>query len=98
MELKMHRPAFVESETPVPTYQFNTLEELVAIPELKELSDTPTFKRWSISISNPEIRSMCQHLLMAEFKNGKWFVIGYLPSEADSIGLPEWMATEQEEE
>jgi hypothetical protein len=59
--------------------EFNTLEELLAIPWVKSFSVHKTFYRYSVS----------DYHLMAEYRGGReWWVIGQLKN--NDIGLPKW--------
>jgi hypothetical protein len=59
--------------------EFDTLDELLAIPWVKNFSDLKTFYRYSVS-------GKC---LMAEYRGGReWWVIGLL--RHNDIELPKW--------
>lgn len=76
-EIHQHRPASFdcgENEA----VQFDTLDQMLKIPWVKNFSSGVSFHRFSIS----------RNMLIAEYDCGaKWFVVGYLKNP---VGLPEW--------
>ena len=81
--IRQHRPAFFEGwENEV--VNFNTVEELLAIPFVKNFSDQPNFDKYSIS------KSDMGDMLMAEYDGGLiWWVVGHL-KEAEDLQIPVW--------
>ena len=78
--IRQHIPASVVGfEEDAVTIEFDTLEELVAIPFVKNFSIYGNFYRYSVSDNH----------LMAEYRGGReWWVIGFLQNP--DIGLPAW--------
>jgi len=73
-----HIPNCVDIDKP-PDVAFDTLEELLSIPRIKQWKDKPSFYRYSIADNNT---------LMAELNSGyEWWVIGYVYGLVD---LPRW--------
>lgn len=77
--IRQHIPAFVSGIEPREAY-FNTLEELMQVPFVACWSDT-SVARFSKS----------ERHLMAEMKDGKFWVVGYL-KDAAAVDLPVWVA------
>ena len=76
--IRQYRPAFFEGFENE-TVQFNTLEEMLAIPWVKNFAANPDFYRFSISDRH----------LMAEYRAGReWRVVGFLRDP--NVGLPAW--------
>lgn len=76
--IRQHRPAFFEGFDNA-TVEFNTLEELLAIPWVKNFSTIKGFHRFSVSDNH----------LMAEYRMGReWWVVGFLKDK--NVGLPLW--------
>jgi hypothetical protein len=76
--IRQHRPDFVEGY-PKALVEFDTLEELLAIPWVKNFSVLKTFHRYSVS----------GNCLIAEYRNGReWWVVGLLKN--NDVGLPKW--------
>lgn len=79
-KITQHIPTFVDYREPAPSYEFNSIEELLAMPFVNEHAQNNKFYRFSIS----------GHHLMAERDNGGWWwVVGYI-AEPNRINLPEW--------
>ncbi|PWT88678.1 MAG: hypothetical protein C5B54_10245 [Acidobacteria bacterium] len=80
--IKQYRPTFVESDEELKRVEFNSLDELLAIPFVKNFSEGkyagPLFKRFTISDHK---------ILMAEYKSGEYYVVGFLKEPVD---LPKW--------
>lgn len=77
-EIRQHRPAFFEGWENE-TIQFDTLEELLAIPWVKNFSAHGNFHQYSVSGNH----------LMAEYRGGReWWVVGTLKHDVE--GLPKW--------
>lgn len=77
-QIRQHRPAFFEGFKNE-TVEFDTLEELLAIPWVKGFSKAGPFHQYSVSANN----------LIAEYRGGReWWVVGYLKDP--DIGLTKW--------
>jgi hypothetical protein len=64
--------------------EFNTQEELLAIPWIARWAEKKNFHRFSIS------KSKIDNHLMAELDEGRvWWVVGYL-SDREHLSLPIW--------
>jgi len=61
---------------------FDTIDELFAITFIANLRTAPGFKRFSLDIS------VTGTLLMAEFDDGRWFVVGKITGAQPD--LPRW--------
>lgn len=76
--IRQHIPDFFEGFEKA-LVDFNTLEDLLAIPWVKNFSAHANFYRYSVSDNH----------LMAEYRGGRtWWVVGTLRHRVD--GLPEW--------
>lgn len=77
-EIRQHIPDFCEGFEKA-VVEFNTLEELLAIPFVKNFSAHDSFHRYSVNDNH----------LIAEYRGGReWWVVGILKSSVE--GLPEW--------
>jgi hypothetical protein len=77
--IRQHIPDFCEGFDKA-TVEFDTLEELLAIPFVKNFSRHPTFFRFSMSDRH----------LIAEYRGGReWWVVGTL-SHPEAVPLPDW--------
>lgn len=74
-----HIPAFVDGVTPVVAVVFNQ-DELLALPCVANWR-TEEFSRYSLADGM---------FLMAEMKDGKFWVIGFIKRGADQLTLPVW--------
>lgn len=74
-----HIPGFVETEKEPERVDFDTLEELLAIPFVASWKADPPFERFSLSMNH----------LMAEMKDGSYWVVGYL-QHPELVQLPQW--------
>lgn len=87
-EIRQHIPAFVELDGDPEGARFLDLEELLAIPWVKNWSTFPGFHRFSLSDDACRDGSRVI-LLMAEFRGGaEWWVAGFLKDPVE--GLPKW--------
>lgn len=80
-KIVQHIPAFARDDRDgaAPEATFNTLEELLAVPFVAPLADTPDFYRWSHNDN---------YLMLERFGGRWWWVVGYLDTIPE--GLPEW--------
>lgn len=87
MLIHYHMPSFVnDGESPAASpAEFNTLEELLALPRIQRLRmlDGAEF---SLSKSGVD---WLRTLLMATMPDGSYWVVGYLDKEIQ-LDLPEW--------
>lgn len=67
------------------TVEFNSTEDLIKIDFVRGYSQHPEFRRYSIK-RDAHIRIP----LLAEYRNGKWMVVGFLEGDVNSINLPDW--------
>jgi hypothetical protein len=74
--IKQHLPGFVDGEPQ--EANFDTVEDLLAIPWVGFFKQRPSFMRFSKS----------RELLMAEMRDEHW-VVGYI-KEPDRVDLPLW--------
>lgn len=84
MKIRQHVPNFVDIP-PAPEEEFNSPEELLAIPWVVN------FKGLRGDKFDKFVKSKHRdsYLLMATYENGKhWWVVGYLDGEPNF--LPEW--------
>lgn len=78
-EITQYRPAFFEGFENE-TVDFDNLEDLLKIPFVANFTTNRGFNRFSVS----------GQMLMAEYHNGKkWLVVGYIKNP-EGLGLPEW--------
>ena len=80
-----HIPTFVDYRKPPPSVEFDTLDELRAIPWVRfhEDLESPRFDHWALS----------GNCLMAVSDGGKsWWVVGYVRDPA-ALDLPQWEST-----
>lgn len=88
MKIKQHIPRFVDTGNAPEENGFNTTEELLGIPWVKKWTESDCFARFSVSYPKPmpkkmqaafpNYQSRLLPLLMAEFKTGAYWVVGYL--------------------
>lgn len=84
MRIRQYLPAFFVGFAPE-TAEFETLDELLAVPWVARCADGDLFHRFSVSGDH----------LMAEQNEGRaWFVVGTFRDEAPA-GLPKWAAPEK---
>ena len=77
MQIRQHRPNFVDTDDPLLIDEFRTTEELLSIPWIKEWQEEPDFYRYSLTRD---------FKLMAELENGYgWWVIGtcFVPDDQE---------------
>jgi hypothetical protein len=75
---KQHRPPMVDAGEFIQV-EFNSIDELLNHPWIKQWKSNDKFYRFSLSETNT---------LMCEINYGKnWFILGYLDSPVD---LPKW--------
>lgn len=80
--VRQHIPGFLTGHEPV-VAEFDTLEELLAVPFVAHWKSNPGFHRFSMNVE------VGLSYLMAEYHNGKeWWVVGYLSGSIP--GLPRW--------
>lgn len=81
MHIRQHIPGYFDGLDPLEG-DFETVWQLLAIPFVNRWNDVDLL-RFSISDGNT---------LMAEMKNGKWWVVGFMtpPEEVAKLGLPVW--------
>ena len=76
---KQHVPNFIDGVTPV-DLEFETLEELLAIPCLVKRASWPKFSHFAMS----------DDLLLVVLDEGfEWWVCGYIKNPS-AVGLPKW--------
>lgn len=76
----VHIPAFVDYREDPPAYEFETLEELKAIPHVKQAAGIPNFSHYAIT----------ERYLMSISDGGKhWWVLGYI-RDPTAVDLPQW--------
>jgi len=80
--IRQHIPDFVEIEPHErETAQFETVEELMVLPWVRNFTKLPGFYRFSVSNNGAH--------LIAEYRGGReWWVVGRLGHT--NIDLPEW--------
>ena len=81
--VKQHIPGFVTGVDPAEA-QFDTLEDLLAVPFVRQWSDA-RLERFSIADD-----ASYADLLMAEMKDGKFWVVGFIDKGAAPPQLPIW--------
>lgn len=89
-KIKQHIPNWVDGYEPEIT-EFNTLDELLAIPWVKKWTTIPEFYRFSASSDQSADRFLVPEMthLMAELKQGReWWVVGLMKHNVPE--LPEW--------
>jgi hypothetical protein len=96
-KIRQHVPNFVDIDRyKIRSKEFNTQEELLAIPWVASNTKDEGFYRFSVDVSyTPALPALgraatTRYYLMAERDNGLWWwVIGYLDS-LEGIDLPKW--------
>ena len=90
MKIRQHIPNYFEGFDPKES-EFDTKEELLKIPWVKNWSKEHTFYQFSLSIHEID---HTKALLMAELEKGtEWWVVGYLfgsKEELENLSLPKW--------
>lgn len=82
MQIRQYRPDFFEGFNNE-TAQFNTLDEMLAIPWIKNFAAIQGFYRFRIDRDH----------LIAEYREGReWWVVGLFP-EGSNVALPEYPIT-----
>ena len=77
--IRQYRPAFVESDEKLQNTEFESWDDLMAIPWVHAFADEPNFYRFSVF----------RDTLMAEYRGGKeWWVVGFLGAPDESF--PAW--------
>lgn len=91
--ITQYRPAFFDGfENEV--NEFNSVEELLRIPWVKQFSngEVKNFHRYSVSMPNKKWGESKCHL-MAEYDNGAvWWVVGKMDENEIIEELPKWEA------
>lgn len=80
MKFTVHIPDFVETREPRPVYEFNSLDELKEIPNVKAASERKGFSHFALSD---------QHLMEVSDEGRHWWVLGHI-DDPSSLGLPAW--------
>lgn len=80
---RQHIPNFIEGVTPDEA-SFNSIEDLMLVPSVKRWREHPGFVRLT---SHEACDGRWRYHLMAEMKDGKFWVVGFLDCAVD---LPEW--------
>lgn len=90
MRIKQHIPGFCEGYEDLEA-EFNSVEELKAIPWIARWSQEPDFRLFSIYGS----QLSGDYLLIVEFSGSdpKWWTIGFLSE--DIKALPRWQPTKK---
>lgn len=81
------RPRYLFSDSmsgKVPIHQYETLDELLEVPFVKQRKESPTFLKFSMSRDGLPSR----YSLMFEETNGQFWVVGYCSSDVPE--LPTW--------
>jgi hypothetical protein len=94
MTFKQHIPAFVDTDTPPVTFEFQTAAELLAHPWVDQWTREARFLRYSVGEYTGDVA-----LLSEEDDTGAhWCVLGYLRPGPDALalGLPRWKHPEIE--
>ena len=76
----VHIPNFVDHRDPPPSCEFETLDELKAIPHVKQASDSPSFSHFALSDN---------HLMSISDGGKHWWVLGHIDNPS-SVDLPQW--------
>lgn len=81
--------AFDSRDTPEQPVDFETVDQLMAIPFVKHWAESRGHVRFSVSSPSGNWETG-RALLMSEQSDGTWWVVGHLLSPVD--GLPAWRA------
>lgn len=82
IKIRRHVPNFVQVDDDFQwEYEVRSMDDLRALPWVKEWTDDPFFYRLSLSD---------EHLMAETYQGAKWWVLGSLISGRESLNLPEW--------
>lgn len=86
MRIKQHRPPYITGFENADV-EFNSVDELLNIPFVKNFKEDVNFHRFSLSLEGN------WPMLVAEYSEGHvWYVVGHIfPDESgNKISLPTW--------
>lgn len=90
MKIRPHIADLVEpSVDDFRTYEFDNLEELLAIDFVKSFTKSKNQRFYQFSLL--ETSAVNQDVLIAEFNMGNtWYIVGYLNGNSASLALQKW--------
>lgn len=89
MKFRQHIPNYIDSSTwDIPVYDFETVEELLALPPLTHYGKREGFSHFAKCVEPPPAP---YHYLMEISNNGGyWVVVGMIVGDVSELDLQEW--------